>query len=141
MIADHLLELLEGVKRTGQDRWLAKCPAHGDRTASLSIRETDDSRVLVHCFAGCSVHEVVAAVGLEITDLFPPRPAYDRPGKPERRPIPAADAIRCLTFEGMVIAAAGRSFLSGKWNEAEQSRLVDALGRISAAMTACGVTP
>lgn len=141
MIADHLLELLEGVKRTGQDRWLAKCPAHGDRTASLSIREVDDGRVLVHCFAGCSAHEVVGAVGLEITDLFPPRPDHDKPGKPVRQAFSAADALRCLSFEGMVIAAAGRSFLAGGWNEAEQSRLVDAVGRINAAMTACGVRP
>ncbi len=141
MIADHLLELLEGVKRTGQDRWLAKCPAHGDRTASLSIREVDDGRVLVHCFAGCSAHEVVGAVGLEITDLFPPRPDHDKPGKPVRQAFSAADAIRCLSFEGMLLAVSGRAMLSGKWTEEEQKRLVVAVGRINSAMTACGVRP
>ncbi len=137
MIVDRLLDLLDGVRRTGQDRWVAKCPSHADRTASLSISEKED-RVLVHCFAGCEVHEVVSAVGLEIGDLFPPRESY---GKPERRPIPASDAIRCLTFEGMVIAACGRTMLSGQWSEKDQERLVVAVGRISSAMTACGITP
>ena len=92
---DNLLSLLDGVKRTGQDRWQARCPAHGDRHASLSVREADSGAVLVHCFAGCTVHEVVSAVGLELTDLFPPRPADPAyAGRPVRRPFPAADILR-----------------------------------------------
>jgi hypothetical protein len=39
----------------------------------LSVREGDDGRVLLHCFAGCSVNEVVAALGIELSDLFPVR--------------------------------------------------------------------
>jgi hypothetical protein len=34
--------------------WMARCPAHRDRTPSLSIREADDGRLLLKCFAGCS---------------------------------------------------------------------------------------
>ena len=51
----------------------ARCPAHDDRRASLSITEADDGRVLLRCFAGCSVNAIVEAVGLEVRDLFPPR--------------------------------------------------------------------
>ena len=40
-------------RRTGRG-WVARCPAHDDRTPSLSIRETDDGRLLLKCFAGCS---------------------------------------------------------------------------------------
>ena len=46
--------------------WVARCPAHHDRTPSLSIREID-GKVLVHCQAGCpqdAVLHVLAARGL-----------------------------------------------------------------------------
>jgi hypothetical protein len=40
----------------------------------LSIAEGDDGRVLLNCHAGCTVEEVVSSIGLELQDLFPPRP-------------------------------------------------------------------
>jgi hypothetical protein len=74
---DLLLGQLDRIKQTGPVTWLASCPTanhkHGDRSRGLSIREGDDGRVLVHCHAGCAVHEVVAALGLELSDLFPQR--------------------------------------------------------------------
>src|SRR5437870_464140 len=51
------------------DTWKVRCPAHDDQTPSLSITATDD-KILVHCFAGCSVESVVAALGLRVSDLF-----------------------------------------------------------------------
>lgn len=68
MKVEAILERLQGVRRNGAG-WSAKCPAHEDRKPSLSISEVDD-RVLLHCHAGCSVERVVAALGLEIRDLF-----------------------------------------------------------------------
>jgi len=62
MSADDFLGLLDKVKNTGQGRWIACCPAHDDRSPSLSIRALDDGRVLVHCFAGCDVGSVLEAV-------------------------------------------------------------------------------
>jgi hypothetical protein len=50
--------------------WIANCPAHEDRLPSLSITEGDDGRLLLHCFAGCQVHDILAAVGLQVGDLF-----------------------------------------------------------------------
>ena len=41
--------------------WMAKCPAHEDRNPSLSIREVD-GKVLLHCHAGCSQRDVIAAL-------------------------------------------------------------------------------
>ena len=49
---------------------MARCPAHEDRRASLSIGEGDDGRVLIKCFAGCAFEDIVRAVGLEPRDLF-----------------------------------------------------------------------
>ncbi|HMV00478.1 MAG TPA: hypothetical protein PKD04_05305 [Rhodocyclaceae bacterium] len=134
MGADLLLSRLERVRKTGPDSWQARCPAHDDLGPSLTIRETEGATVLVHCFAGCSVHEVVGAAGLQIGDLFPPRQHH---GKPERRPFPAADALRAVAFEALVVAAAGSALLAGQaFTPADRERLILAVGRIQAAASA-----
>jgi Protein of unknown function (DUF3987) len=48
----------------------AQCSAHEDRVSSLSIREGDDGRALIHCHAGCSVEQILGALNLELRDLF-----------------------------------------------------------------------
>lgn len=53
--------------------WSARCPAHEDRNASLSISEGNDGRTLLHCHAGCKVEAIVTAAGLSIRDLMPDR--------------------------------------------------------------------
>ena len=68
--AETLLSRLETV-RGKFPKWQAKCPAHSDRSPSLSIMAKDDGRVLVHCFAGCAGSDVMAAVGLSLSDLYP----------------------------------------------------------------------
>jgi hypothetical protein len=67
-----VLERLNRVRRSGEG-WVARCPAHEDRSPSLSVREGNDGRALVHCHAGCDVTRIVSALGLELTDLFPPK--------------------------------------------------------------------
>jgi hypothetical protein len=61
---------------------MAACPAHEDRTPSLSIRELPDGRVLIHCHAGCGAADVLTAVGLAFSDLYPPSMVDDG------RPVP-----------------------------------------------------
>jgi hypothetical protein len=68
MTADKLLDRLGRVKRSGNG-WTARCPAHADRHASLSI-SNGDARLLIHCHAGCSINEIVAAIGLTLPDLY-----------------------------------------------------------------------
>ncbi|MCK4414944.1 MAG: hypothetical protein KAY32_15525 [Candidatus Eisenbacteria sp.] len=46
------------------------CPAHEDRTPSLSVSEGEDGRVLIRCHAGCSIEDVIAALELRMADLF-----------------------------------------------------------------------
>lgn len=135
MTAKPLLELLDGVKRTGQSRYLARCPAHKDRQASLSIRERDDGALLIHCFAGCSPHEIVEAVGLTLADLFPTRQHHV---KGDSRPIPIADILRALAHESTVILIAGRDILNGNHTEGNQLRVLLAVERIKAGLTAGG---
>ena len=65
-----VLARLENPKRSGTG-WSARCPAHDDRTPSLSVAEGDDGRVLVHCHAGCAPEAIVEAWGLQMSDLMP----------------------------------------------------------------------
>ena len=64
-----LLPRLHGVRKVGTG-WIANCSAHEDRSPSLSITEGEDGRLLLHCHAGCKVHDILAAVGLQMGDLF-----------------------------------------------------------------------
>lgn len=70
MTTESLADTLKA-RRTGRLKWLARCPAHEDRSPSLSITEGRDGRVLVHCFAGCKPEAVLKAVGLTFADLKP----------------------------------------------------------------------
>jgi hypothetical protein len=63
-----ILTKLDGVRKS-RDGWSARCPAHRDRAPSLSIRE-DNGKVLLHCFAACTVEEVCAAMGIGLSELF-----------------------------------------------------------------------
>jgi putative DNA primase/helicase len=54
--AEAIAQALGG-RKTGA-AWMARCPAHDDRTPSLSIRDTDDGKVLVCCHAGCAQEQV-----------------------------------------------------------------------------------
>ncbi len=142
MSAETLLSRLDKVRRTGPGRWVARCPAHDDRGPSLSVRELEDGRALLKCFAGCTVHEVVQAVGLSLSDLFPEKLTNEAHAiKGERRPFPAADVLRCIAFEALVVLTAGAALLAGQpFSDADRVRLVVAVGRIQAALDAGGLT-
>ena len=133
--ADNLLSRLDKIKRTGNGMWTACCPAHDDRGPSLTIRELDDGRVLLHCFAGCSVHEVLTAVDMDMAALFPEKEITHC--KPERRPFPAADALQAVAFEALVVSAAASSMLAGQPLPAvDRERLTVAASRIQSALSA-----
>lgn len=128
-----LLSRLDRVRRTGPSTWVASCPTREDKRPSMTIREMDDGRILLHDFGGDSVESILGALGLTFSDLYPPRPADPAYiGKPERRAFPAADILRALSFESLIVALAGRAILDGKHTEADQARLIQAVGRIQA---------
>ena len=60
---------LQGVKGSGK-QYSAKCPAHNDKCASLSVSAGGDGRILLFCHAGCTPRDVLAALHLEESDLF-----------------------------------------------------------------------
>lgn len=70
MTLDEFVSRLARAKRSGS-AYAARCPAHEDKLASLSVSEGDDGRILVKCHAGCATEDVVRKLGLELRDLFP----------------------------------------------------------------------
>lgn len=139
MSVDTLLSRLDKVKQTGQGRYSACCPAHEDRSPSLSVRELDDGRLLLHCFTGCDVHSVLSAVNLSMADLFPDSERMAH-AKPVRHPFPAADVLRAVAFEALVVMMAASSLLSGEpFTAIDRERLELAASRIQAALAAAGV--
>lgn len=139
MTAETLLDRLSKVRKTGADSWSACCPSHQDKTPSLAIRELPDGRVLLHCFAGCDTGAVLAAVGLEFADLYPPKPTGDCP--PERRPFSAADVLKALAFETSVVCAAAFELMKVAelaLSPDEVQRLALAHSRIQSALSLIG---
>jgi hypothetical protein len=116
---DRLLDRLEGVQRHGKG-CRALCPACGGKSRKLSLTQADDGRVLVHCFAGCAPHEVLAAVGLTINDLFVRRieanmtPAQKRELREAARQSQWRAALDALQLEVGVVHIAARQLAAGE---------------------------
>ena len=64
----QLVDQLEDVRANGLG-YKARCPAHDDRSPSLTINPGNKGW-LVHCHAGCHIDDVLAYVGLRVSDLF-----------------------------------------------------------------------
>jgi putative DNA primase/helicase len=71
---DVALARLAGVKPCAGG-WVARCPAHEDRKPSLSIRERDNGKVLLKCFAGCDYRQIAAALNSAPANNALARPA------------------------------------------------------------------
>jgi hypothetical protein len=88
-------------KRSGKE-WKAKCPAHDDHTPSLSIAAGRNGCVLLNCRAGCTLDEILAAIGLTRKDLFPDtlRPYKSQSetvgGRPTPTPPPPFNWRKCV---------------------------------------------
>lgn len=133
-----LINKLEQLKETGNGRWIACCPAHKDKRPSLTIRELDDGRLLIHCFAGCEAHAILAAVGLTFSDLYPEKVMPH--GKRERHSFYASDTLRLLNFEAMLVSIAASRLARGEaLSEVDRSRLNLAASKISNALDLAGL--
>src|SRR3989449_8820826 len=69
---DRVLASLKNVQAGGEPgQWSAQCPAHDDEHSSLSVGEGADCKVLLKCHAGCKTEDIVGALALRMSDLFP----------------------------------------------------------------------
>ncbi len=131
--AEKLLPRLEGLRETGPGRWLARCPAHEDRSPSLSIRELPDGKLLLHDFGGCDALAIVHAIGLELADLFPDGGREHRPGQRRAPRVPAGDLLLVAGREATVASVIAADLLERRAiTDADWQRLAQAAGRLGA---------
>lgn len=133
-----LLNTLEGVKKTGPSRYIARCPSHQDKRPSLTITEKDDGVVLIKCWAGCGAAEILRAVGLEFSALYPPRDDAKGHQYPRtKRPWNPADLLRIMAFEAWLVAIAASRMNNGETpSDADRARIHIAATRLERAAEA-----
>ncbi len=109
---DKILQHLSKVKKTSKG-FQAQCPAHADKSPSLSIKETADGRILLHCHAGCTAEAVVASIGLKLSDLY--HPATNTPRRPPPAPgISRSELHKAASFEKTILYFASCDLSRGK---------------------------
>lgn len=129
---DRILGRLEKV-RGRKGAWTACCPSHKDKSPSLAIRLADDGRVLIHCFAGCAVDEIVGAIGFDLSDLFPDDEKRQKIGtaSPMKPAFYASDLLRIIEMETLIVSVAAHDMSEGKsLSESDANRLRLARDRI-----------
>lgn len=125
----RVLDRVENPKQSAPGRWMCKCPAHEDRGPSLSIREMDDGRVLIYCFAGCGTGDVLAAMGLRMSDLFDKPIAHHLP--PVRGSFSARELLELNSHEAQTVAILAADAQVRTLTPAEHARLAQAADRLS----------
>lgn len=127
MDINDVLARLQGVKKINSNSWVARCPAHKDKTPSLGLRELDDGRILMKCLAECETQSILDTIGLEFKDLFPERLGeFAR----ERRPFPAHIVLEMIGRELDVIALCAGDLYHHKLDEKDRQRLWTAITRV-----------
>ena len=133
MTIETLLNRLDGAKEIGHGKYVARCPAHSDRSPSLAIRECGDGRVLVHCFAGCETEDILDAVGLSFSDLMPERIGQEHNFRPLRQTFDARQVLECISHEAMVLILLAAKYANMVSDE-DGARLLLAALRINTAL-------
>jgi hypothetical protein len=132
---ENILSRLEKVKgRNGA--YTACCPAHSDKSPSLAIRELEDGRILIKCFADCSVQDILGAIGMDMNDLFP---NVNKDLPPVKRKYYASDLLRVIEFEAWVVSVAAYTMAQGlPLSEKDRTRMKVAQSRIMEAVKYVG---
>ena len=112
MNIEMLLSRLEKVRSNGNGKYLACCPAHNDKSPSLGIKQDDNGKILIHCFSGCAVSDIVSAVGMQLSDLMPDNPTYKKGAKRPR--FNKYELFDRLAFETIILSLAIRQLLDGE---------------------------
>lgn len=130
---ENVTSRLEKLRIGQPGQAMALCPAHTDKSRSLSVRETPEGAVLIHCFAGCTPHEVTAAIGIELSELYPPRERPARTPKRIAKLLTPSQALDLLQTEANLTAVCAGNLAQGyELSETDRARLMQAAGRILA---------
>jgi hypothetical protein len=135
MNINDFLSYFEKFYRSGKDEYQCLCPAHQDKTASLSIKNLPDERILIHCFAGCAANDILGAVGLTFDDIVPKRLGDF---KPVSKPFNPYAVLKAISNETLLVALAGLEVSNGKTlPQEDKDRLMIAVNRLREAYQIC----
>jgi hypothetical protein len=133
-----LLQRLANVHASSSG-WRADCPCGHRSKGSLSIAASDSGAVLLHCFSGCTPHDVLGCFGLEVADLYPeriadPTPEARKSAREAFRRNAWSSVLSVLDRESTIVLIAARDLLVGHVLSAEDAdRLAVAVDRIGRA--------
>jgi hypothetical protein len=120
------------VKPDGAAQWWAKCPTHADRDPSLHIKTGDCDQIVFHCFAACTFLEVLGALGLEPTDLYPDKSSHSKGQRPRRN---LGAVLRAIRFDAIFVSVAASQLAKGEpLSSDDRAKLMEAAGRIAKAV-------
>jgi hypothetical protein len=106
-----VLSRLDGVRKIGRG-YVARCPAHDDRSPSLTVAEGENGRILLKCWAGCDALAVLYACGLKWGDVMPDEVRdFERP---IRHPFDAGAVLHAVAREALVVQIAAAHMAEGK---------------------------
>jgi hypothetical protein len=125
------------VKRPLLTPGLHPCPAHEDRSPSLAVTQATDGRWLLHCHAGCTPEEILAAAEMTWGDLFPDPPTGRRELTAARQTLAAGVGLGMekLVAE-MARARARRAPWLIHWEAASRLRRLERLADRARALAA-----
>ncbi len=138
---EALLSRLDRVQR-GAQGWRANCPNQHRTHGTLSIAQADSGAILLHCFGGCAVSDVLGALGLSMGDIQPARLRDEshegRRAARERFRLGSLTAVAgVLEREGNIVLLAACDLLRGDVLDADDvARVIEAANRIGAARRA-----
>lgn len=118
-------------------------PDHDDKRPSMTVSETVDGSVLLHCFGGCSFEQMVSGLGLEPIDLIPEGLRHARTDgnrSPHKGPrFSAWQALQALTVDVITVALAAAQIRRDGWlDDSDLEALIQAEARIQNTIKAGG---
>lgn len=133
MNIDNVLNQLNGVKKTGHNRWVCLCPVHNEKTPSMTIgfgRNADT--IIMKCFGcGATAAQVMEAIPSLTWNDFLPDKIEPFKGDKNYISVPKQDILTALAWECLVAKSiVKRVLLNGSVSEAESKRLDMAANRI-----------
>lgn len=129
MTIDDFLSRLRAVKRTGHGKWIASCPTREDKNPSMSIKLNNDGRILIYDFGGSNAEEILNAMGLSFSDLYP-EPLFHHSKKTS--PFSGHEVLLILKSEIRIVYLFAKDVANGKaLMKSELERLLKSISRLN----------